>query len=47
MDLDQLHSALQLAEEPGTRDAAVLIPLIDTPSGLQVLLEVRAQTLAV
>lgn len=47
MDLDQLHSALQLAEEPDTRDAAVLIPLIDTPSGLQVLLEVRAQTLAV
>lgn len=47
MDLAHLHKALQSVDEPASRDAAVLIPLIDGPSGLQILLEVRAQTLAV
>lgn len=47
MDLAHLRKALQSVDEPASRDAAVLIPLIDGPSGLQILLEVRAQTLAV
>jgi 8-oxo-dGTP pyrophosphatase MutT (NUDIX family) len=50
MDLSALTSAIdryRQQKEDAARDAAVLIPLVDGESGPEVLLEVRAMTLAV
>ena len=46
MDISQVRWALEHAARP-SRGAAVMIPLVREGAGLSVLLEVRAQTLAV
>ncbi|MBQ6524601.1 MAG: CoA pyrophosphatase [Atopobiaceae bacterium] len=47
MNLTDVRRALQTADAPAPRDAAVLIPLVDGPQGPRIVLEVRAATLAV
>ena len=47
MDLNALREALAGIESSSARGAAVLIPLLAGPDSWEVLLEVRAQTLAV
>lgn len=47
MDLAELRSKLEGQDASVPRGAAVLIPLVEGPQGLEVLLEVRARTLEV